>query len=132
MAAHETDRSTGQPAHDVSSGDAGRDKQRQVWLRTLIAVVIVASIAILLRALLTPAAPPPPITSTPAAAAPEVGHYAPNVTLTDLAGHSIQVSHWRGKVVVLNFWYVACQPCQIEMPALQHEYLVEQAKGMIV
>ncbi|HEX6799591.1 MAG TPA: TlpA disulfide reductase family protein [Ktedonobacterales bacterium] len=114
-------------------GASQRDKnRRQTWLRALIAVVIVASVAILLRALLTPAAPPPPITSTPAAAAPQIGHYAPNVTLTDLSGHAVQVAHWRGQVVVLNFWYVACQPCQFEMPALEREYLAEQTKGVVV
>ena len=111
---------------------AAGDNRRQTWLRALVAVVIVASVAILLRALLTPAAPPPPITSTPAAAAPQIGHSAPHVTLTDLSGHAVQLAHWRGQVVVLNFWYVACQPCQFEMPALQREYLAEQGKGVVV
>ena len=137
MAARETDRGPQGPAQgDGSRDDGGRDPhhhdRRRVWVRTIVAVVIVASAAILLRGLLTPAAPPPPITATPAAAAPELGHYAPNVTLTDLNGHPVQVSHWRGKVVVLNFWYVACQPCTLEMPALEREYLAEQAKGMVV
>lgn len=140
MAAHEGDRGGEHPpaqgarergALGPARGD-GRDKQRQTWLRALVAVVIVASAAILLRALLTPAAPPPPITSTPAAAAPELGHYAPDVAVTDLAGHAVKVSHWRGQIVVLNFWYVACQPCTLEMPALEREFLAEQANGMVV
>ena len=115
-----------------TGGSASHDSQRRVWVRALVAVVIVASGAILLRALLTPAAPPPPITATPAAAAPELGHYAPNVTVADLAGQPVQISHWRGQVVVLNFWYVACQPCTLEMPALEREYLAEQANGVVV
>ena len=161
MAAHETgprrqpaDRGSELPAHDrgglkstagaprglqslrpvlrLFKAEGGRDTQRRAWIRGLVAVVIVASGAILLRALLTPAAPPPPITATPAAPAPELGHYAPNVTLTDLAGHSVQIAHWRGQIVVLNFWYVACQPCTLEMPALEREYLAEQGKGVVV
>lgn len=127
MAARETDRGTEGPTQGTRD-----DRQRRFWLRALVAVVIVASVAILGRALLTPAPPPPPLTATPAAAAPELGHYAPNITLTDLAGHPVQIAHWRGQIVVLNFWYVACQPCQLEMPALEREYLAEQGKGMVV
>jgi cytochrome c biogenesis protein CcmG/thiol:disulfide interchange protein DsbE len=138
MAAHETeqrqrvDRGTEDNGSARNGANAQHEKQRQTWVRALVAVVIVATAAILVRALLTPAAPPPPITATPAAAAPQPGHYAPNVTLTDLDGHSVQLSHWRGSVVVLNFWYVACQPCQLEMPALEREYLAERGNGLVV
>ena len=33
------------------------------------------------------------------------GTTAPDVTLTDLDGHSFQLSSLRGKTVLLNFWF---------------------------
>lgn len=41
----------------------------------------------------------------------------------DLAGRSYQgeqvdVTRWRGDVVVVNFWYAACPPCRVEAPDL--------------
>lgn len=119
-------------ARSVASGAVAQAARRRLALRILAAVVVVASAGILLRGLLTPAAPPPPITATPRPAAPELGHYAPDVTLTDLSGRSVKLSSWRGQVVVLNFWYVACEACQFEMPALEKEYLDQRTKGVVV
>lgn len=113
-------------------GDEQAASSRRLAVRIVVAVVVIASAGILLRGLLTPAAPPPPITATPGPAAPELGHYAPDVTLTDLSGRSVKLSSWRGQVVVLNFWYVACEPCRLEMPALEKEYLAERANGVVV
>jgi peroxiredoxin len=50
----------------------------------------------------------------------------------DLHNKRVALSSWRGKVVVLNFWYVACQPCQYEMPALQKVYDAEFSKGLVI
>ena len=35
---------------------------------------------------------------------------------SDLAGKSQQLSNWRGKVLVLNFWATWCAPCREEIP----------------
>jgi len=122
------------PAPDEMGAEesARRRRRRRTTLRILAALLIVVSVAILLRALLTPAALPPAADATPGPAAPELGHYAPDVTLMDLSGHSVKLSSWRGQVLVLNFWYVACEPCRLEMPALEKDYLAQRANGVVV
>lgn len=35
---------------------------------------------------------------------------------TDLEGKPRQLSEWRGKVIVLNFWATWCPPCREEIP----------------
>lgn len=44
---------------------------------------------------------------------------APDFTLQDRDGNTWRLSDHRGKVVVLNFWTVTCQPCVEEMPTLE-------------
>src|SRR5688572_28840626 len=47
------------------------------------------------------------------------------LTLKDIRGRNIRLSHYRGKVVLINFWATWCPPCRAEMPdliRLQREY----------
>jgi peroxiredoxin len=44
------------------------------------------------------------------------GRTAPDFTLTDLQGNTVQLSQLRGKTVVLNFWATWCPPCKDEIP----------------
>lgn len=104
---------------------------RWVWI-----AVGLATVAAVTWGLLTPAsgAPDaahgtPTVSLTPA---PDVGHLAPDITLLDLSNKPVQVSSLRGDVVVLNFWYVACEPCQYEMPLLERVYHADQGKRVVV
>jgi peroxiredoxin len=50
---------------------------------------------------------------------------APDFTLQNLAGESVSLSDFRGKVVFVNFWATWCPPCRQEVPAfieLQETY----------
>ncbi|PFG36510.1 peroxiredoxin [Flavimobilis soli] len=40
------------------------------------------------------------------------------LTGTDYDGEPVDVSAWRGDVVVLNTWFAACPPCRVEAPVL--------------
>ncbi|HEX5416428.1 MAG TPA: redoxin domain-containing protein [Chloroflexota bacterium] len=54
----------------------------------------------------------------PANGGPRVGQAAPDFTLQTLDKRSVQLSAYRGKPVLINFWATWCVPCQTEMPAI--------------
>ena len=89
-------------------------KTRLDWIVITIVALILGGVWIgLTRAL--------PGQSTPAARspAPEIGHSAPDFTLTALDGSEVSLSDFQGQPVVLNFWATWCPPCRTEVPALQ-------------
>lgn len=43
---------------------------------------------------------------------------APGFELTGLDGKIYSLKNLRGKIVILNFWFIACKPCVNEMPVL--------------
>lgn len=51
---------------------------------------------------------------------------APGFEVKALDGETLRLADLKGKVVVLNFWYIGCVPCQVEMPGLNK--LVEEFK----
>ena len=51
--------------------------------------------------------------------APSTGFLANDFSLTGLDGKSYQLSAFRGKPVILNFWATWCPPCRAEMPAFE-------------
>jgi peroxiredoxin len=46
------------------------------------------------------------------------GLLAPDFTLNDREGKPWRLSEHRGKVVVMNFWTITCQPCVEELPSV--------------
>ncbi len=47
---------------------------------------------------------------------------APDFTVLDGEGRSVQLSDFRGRPVVLNFWASWCPPCKAEMPDFETVY----------
>ena len=58
----------------------------------------------------------------------EIGKAAPDFTIQD-SDHSVSLSQYRGKIVVLNFWATWCPPCIEEMPSLVALQKRMQAQG---
>ena len=48
-----------------------------------------------------------------------IGTRAPDISMTDTSGKTFRISDYRGKVLVLDFWYVWCKPCIAKFPAIK-------------
>ncbi len=48
-----------------------------------------------------------------------LGKTAPDFEMTDTEGRIFHIHDYRGKVVVLDFWYVWCKPCIAKFPAIK-------------
>lgn len=56
-----------------------------------------------------------------------VGCKAPEFDVRTILGEALKLSSLKGKVVVLNFWFIECAPCITELPALNR--LVDEYKN---
>ena len=55
---------------------------------------------------------------------------ADDFALASLAGGTVKLSDYRGRVVFLNFWATWCPPCRSEMPSMERLYQKLRAKGL--
>ena len=44
---------------------------------------------------------------------------APTISLVDLAGNTVSLSEFAGRLVLINLWATWCEPCLREMPSLE-------------
>lgn len=61
----------------------------------------------------------------------EEGEYALDFLATDLSGNTIKLSDLRGKIVVLNFWFIKCSPCVMEMPDLNQVHSMYDTNDVV-
>jgi thiol-disulfide isomerase/thioredoxin len=65
-------------------------------------------------------------------AAKIVGRPAPDFSLPDLDDQPYQLSQFRDRVVILDFWATWCGPCKLAMPLVNKVHLEYQDKGLVV
>jgi cytochrome c biogenesis protein CcmG/thiol:disulfide interchange protein DsbE len=105
-----------------SSEPSDRLPRRRGWLLILAGVVTVALVAGGLVAVLGDGSESGGATRTGsvAGAGGEVGSPAPDFQLPALdGGGDVQLSEFRGRPVVVNFWASWCNPCRQEFPLLK-------------
>ncbi|MDA8238905.1 MAG: TlpA disulfide reductase family protein [Nitrospiraceae bacterium] len=62
----------------------------------------------------------------------QLGGVAPDFVLKGVDGKEVALSHFRGKMVLLEFWATWCPPCRATVPeltAIQEKY---SGKGLVV
>ena len=57
---------------------------------------------------------------------------APDFALKDANGHTVKLSDYRGKVVLLDFWATWCGPCKVEIPWFKEFERENKDKGFAV
>ncbi|MBI2350186.1 MAG: redoxin domain-containing protein [Deltaproteobacteria bacterium] len=57
---------------------------------------------------------------------------APDFSLSDLHGNTVNLHDLKGKVVFLNFWATWCPPCRLEMPAMEKLHEEFRSQGLVV
>lgn len=60
------------------------------------------------------------------------GRPAPDFEVKLLDGNSQKLSDLKGKIVLLNFWFAACKPCEVEIPSLNQLLEDYGEKGVVV
>ncbi|SRR6266545_2186116 len=119
-------------AYDVSIGLAPAAEratprrglsQREILMAAggaLVGLLVIAVVWVLSSRAAPPALPP----------AAEANRPAPEFALPGLDGGTVRLSDYRGKVVLVNFWYTNCAPCREETPALQAAYQKLAGQGL--
>ena len=87
-------------------------------LKSSVLITVLASIALIIVS----CAPP----------CPDLGKNAPDFTLQNTEGKSINLSDFKGKTVILNFWATWCGPCQYETPFFQAVHNERANKGAVI
>ena len=79
-----------------------------------------------------PATPPMPGAPRVAGPGPAGGRKpAPDMVLKTLDGREVSLAGLKGKVVVLNFWFINCAPCRAEMPGLNKLVDAHRGQGVV-
>jgi len=64
-------------------------------------------------------------------AGPRASGMAPDFTLTDFDGRTVQLSKLRGQVVIINFWASWCPPCREEAAYLEQTWRKYKDEGVV-
>ena len=93
------------------------------WTFFNIGILIISALWIVLTALSTKDV------SKNIVEAPMEGFLAPDFELVTDNNDIVQLSQYRGQIVIVNFWASWCMPCRVEMPALQKVFEAYNDQG---
>jgi len=57
---------------------------------------------------------------------------APELNVVDIDGHTVSLSSFKGKTVLLDFWTTWCPPCRADAPALDKLYKKYSAQDLMI
>ena len=57
---------------------------------------------------------------------------SPDFELSDLDGHRLRLSAFKGYIVVVNFWATWCPPCRAEIPSMQRAWTILKEKNVVM
>jgi peroxiredoxin len=63
---------------------------------------------------------------------PVINNTAPDFRLKTIQGKYVQLSQLQGSAVLINFWATWCQPCRLEMPSIQDQYVQYQPELLVL
>lgn len=71
------------------------------------------------------------VPSTPTASPLTPGTMAPNWTLYDTEGKKVSLTELKGKVVLLDFFFIGCGPCMSSLKPLENLYNKYKRRGIV-
>jgi peroxiredoxin len=63
---------------------------------------------------------------------PRTEKSAPDFSLQDIKGNTVNLADFRGKPILLNFWATWCEACKEELPSMQRLYQALSSQGVEV
>lgn len=66
------------------------------------------------------------------AGAQTLDEQAPDIVMSDLAGHTFMLKDFKEQAVILHFWASWCSPCKEELPALEKIHQEFKDSGLTV
>jgi peroxiredoxin len=108
-----------------------RFRTRRVRAGVVFILCLSLTVGILLE-LVWPAAAAPDSLEAMGLQEPKEQVEAPDFRLPDVAGKKLRLKDFRGSVVFLNFFATWCEPCRLEMPAMERLSQTYKDKGLVV
>lgn len=62
----------------------------------------------------------------------KIGDKAPDFTVNDMNGNTLNLASWKGKPVILRFWDTECKYCRADTPVFNQYFEKYKEKGLKV